>query len=192
MEIARREQPDVILLDVRMPQMDGRQTLQAIREIPSLKSTPVIAVTASSLVEEEHEIRSQFNGYLRKPFSQRDVFEELKNFAPLLPKLAPAPRQPDEETDACVFPSLPGEAIAEVERLVEVEWPPVRDSVAINQSKAFASKIDGLGQRWRCPPLIAYAKTIRRHADSYAVADLESALLQFSSIAVELRKNART
>ncbi len=192
LEIARREQPDVILLDVRMPEMDGRQTLQALREIPELKTTPVIAVTASSLVEEEHEIRSQFSGYLRKPFSQHDVFQELKNFVPLLPKPAAASNEQDGEPESFICPPLPGEAIAEVERLVEVEWPPVRDSVAINQSKAFATKVDGLGQRWQCQPLIAYAKTIRRHADSYAVADLESTLLQFSHIAVELRKNART
>jgi CheY-like chemotaxis protein len=192
LEAAVRERPDVILLDVRMPHMDGRQTLQAIREIADLNKTPVIAMTASSLVEEEHEIRAQFSGYLRKPFSQHDVFEELKNFLPVISQSTDASALPPDDVTENVAPTpLPVEALAEVDRLIDIEWPPVRDSVAINQSKDFASKVDGLGQRWHCQPLIAYARTLRRHADSYAVADLESTLLQFSSLAVELRKQAK-
>jgi len=190
LKMARQVRPDIILLDIRMPKMDGRQTLQALRENPSLALTPVIAITASTLVDEENELRAQFNGYIRKPFSRQDLFNEMAAFLPLLPKAASAANPAEEEPP--VLAPVPGEVLAEVQQLVDTEWPSVRDSVAINESKAFASKIDGLGQRWQCQPLIAYARTLRRYAESYAVVDLENTLLQFSAVAEELRQHART
>jgi signal transduction histidine kinase/FixJ family two-component response regulator len=189
LEMARHTHPDVILLDVRMPKMDGRQVLQAVREIPALVLTPVIAVTASSLIEEENELRAQFNGYIRKPFSRQDLFNELAQFLPRISNVAQAEKRA-ELPESSAAP-VSGEVLAEVQQLIDTEWPSVRDSVAINESKAFASKVDGLGQRWQCQPLIAYARTLRRHAESYAVVDLEHTLLQFSAVAGELRRHAR-
>jgi len=87
LEMARHAKPDIILLDVRMPGMDGRQVLQALREIPTLELTPVVAVTASTLVSEENDLKAQFDGYLQKPFSRHSLFEELARF---LPQLRPA------------------------------------------------------------------------------------------------------
>jgi signal transduction histidine kinase len=81
-EMAQQARPDVILLDVRMPGMDGRQVLQILREIPALELTPVIAVTASTLVSEENDLKIQFDGYLQKPFSRQRLFEELARFLP--------------------------------------------------------------------------------------------------------------
>jgi CheY-like chemotaxis protein len=83
-ELARQEKPDLILLDVRMPEMDGCQVLEALREIPALKLTPVIAVTASILITEENKIKPRFNGYMQKPYSRRELFDELARFLPTL------------------------------------------------------------------------------------------------------------
>jgi CheY-like chemotaxis protein len=81
-EMARQAKPDLILLDVRMPEMDGHQVLRALREIPALALTPVVAVTASTLTGEENEIKAQFSGYLQKPFSRQDLFDEMARFLP--------------------------------------------------------------------------------------------------------------
>jgi signal transduction histidine kinase/DNA-binding response OmpR family regulator len=81
-EMARRETPDLILLDLRMPEMGGRKVLRALREVGSLEMTPVIAITASSLPSEQAEIKSCFNGYLEKPFSRQDLFNEIARFLP--------------------------------------------------------------------------------------------------------------
>lgn len=51
-EIAAREKPDAILLDVMMPEMDGPTTLQALRRLPGLESTPVIFITAKVQAQE--------------------------------------------------------------------------------------------------------------------------------------------
>ena len=75
-----KAKPDVVLLDIRMPVMDGRTTLAEIRKQASLVSLPVIAVTASSKAGEEMELQSQFSGYIRKPFSRQTLFLALAQF----------------------------------------------------------------------------------------------------------------
>lgn len=67
-EIAIREQPDVILMDLTLPLMDGFQATKLIRQNESLKNVPVIAVTA----HQEDDFRSDakasgFNAYVTKP-----------------------------------------------------------------------------------------------------------------------------
>lgn len=69
--------PDVVLLDLRMPGMDGREALRWIRADPSLRATRVIAVTASSLLDEEPALKAAFDGYVRKPITREALCAEL-------------------------------------------------------------------------------------------------------------------
>ena len=64
---AQAFRPDVVLMDIRMPDLDGVAALQRLRALPELAATKVLAVTASSLLGEETELRRHFDGYLRKP-----------------------------------------------------------------------------------------------------------------------------
>ncbi|MBL8246637.1 MAG: response regulator [Rhodanobacteraceae bacterium] len=68
---------DGVLLDLRMPGMDGREALQAIRADPALAATRVIAITASSLLDEERALRQAFDGYVRKPATREAIAAAL-------------------------------------------------------------------------------------------------------------------
>ena len=68
---------DAVLLDLRMPGMDGREALRAIRADPALAATRVIAVTASSLLDEERALRQAFDGYVRKPATREAIAAAL-------------------------------------------------------------------------------------------------------------------
>jgi len=68
LEILQEETPDLILLDIMMPGMDGFQTLTKIRQIPSAAEIPVFAVTAKAMVGDRDIIlRHGFNDYIPKP-----------------------------------------------------------------------------------------------------------------------------
>ncbi len=74
-------EPDVLLLDLGMPVLDGFGTIQAIRENPSLKSLPVLAVTAYAMRgDRERILDSGFDGYLSKPINPTALDEELQRF----------------------------------------------------------------------------------------------------------------
>jgi CheY-like chemotaxis protein len=68
-ELARRESPDVVLLDMMMPGMDGVATFRALREQPETAQTPVVFLTAKSVSLEEGRVRGLgARGVLFKPF----------------------------------------------------------------------------------------------------------------------------
>jgi signal transduction histidine kinase/CheY-like chemotaxis protein len=193
---AKDARPDAILLDVRMPGIGGSAALTQIRLIPGLELTPVIAVTASSLLEEEHPLREQFSGYLRKPFSKSELFHELAEFLP-------QKTLPDSQTGGAIavtngamamaitFAPVPPELLGQLRQLLVSPWPTIRDSVAVNESKMFAQGLEGLGQRWQCGPLTAYAQKLLVDTENYAVTDLEKHLGEFSDLVEELGKNIR-
>jgi len=192
----RSLKPDAILLDVRMPGMGGSAALTKIRLIPGLELTPVIAVTASSLMEEEHPLREQFSGYLRKPFSKSELFNELAEFLPRKALASPqsngviaAPAR--TPAAAAGYGPVPAELLAQLRQLLVSPWPTIRDSVAVNESKMFAQGLEGLGQRWQCPPLAAYAQKLLVDTENYAVTDLEKDLNEFSDLVEKLGKNIR-
>ncbi len=82
LEVAGREVPDAILLDVMMPGMDGPETLRRLREDAALRETPVLFLTAKAQPAElRHLAASGVAGVLSKPFDplalRRDVAQAL-------------------------------------------------------------------------------------------------------------------
>lgn len=77
--LARLAQPDVILLDVMMPEMDGPTTLAALKADPRTSSIDVVFVTARALVSELRELRALgARGVLTKPFDAMSLPGQLR------------------------------------------------------------------------------------------------------------------
>ena len=70
--------PDLMLMDVMMPGMDGPETLSHLRQIPGLEATPVIFVTAKAMPSEiEHFISLGALGVIVKPFDPEAICDEI-------------------------------------------------------------------------------------------------------------------
>lgn len=70
--------PDVVLLDLQMPRLDGRETLRSIRANPDLAGLRVIACTAYAMQGDREEIlRSGFDGYISKPISMAELIRAI-------------------------------------------------------------------------------------------------------------------
>jgi two-component system cell cycle response regulator DivK len=70
--------PDLILMDIQLPVMDGYEAARRIKAIPELRATPIIAVTSYALSGDEAKARDAgCDGYVAKPFSPRLLFEEF-------------------------------------------------------------------------------------------------------------------
>jgi PAS domain S-box-containing protein len=75
---------DLILMDVQMPRMDGLSAARAMRALPAHGHTPIVALTASDLVEERQQcIDANMNGHLRKPVTSATLRAELCNWLAL-------------------------------------------------------------------------------------------------------------
>lgn len=66
----RRILPDLILMDIQMPEMDGYETLRQIRAHPSCNRVPVVAITAFAMLDDRQKaFEAGFDGYFAKPIN---------------------------------------------------------------------------------------------------------------------------
>ncbi len=78
------ELPDLVLMDISLPQMDGTEVLAELRKHPRTASLPIVALTAHAMAGDEQRFLSMgFNGYLSKPIVDEDVLYSV--IAGLLP-----------------------------------------------------------------------------------------------------------
>ncbi len=85
-EVARAQQPTLILMDIQLPGMDGMAALRELRADGSTQRIPVIAVTASAMPMERREILAAgFDEYITKPLSVRELTETVKRFVDAAP-----------------------------------------------------------------------------------------------------------
>ena len=78
LRMIEQTQPDLLLLDIGMPVLDGFAVVRKIRENPRMASLPVVAVTAYAMQgDRERILNSNFDGYLSKPVNSRSLAEEL-------------------------------------------------------------------------------------------------------------------
>lgn len=83
------EKPDLIMLDITMPVMDGITMLGKLRQDPALKTTPVIMLTAESGRDSVARIAQLgVSDYLIKPFKEEQLLEKVVKIFPLQPKAA--------------------------------------------------------------------------------------------------------
>jgi len=79
LELARQHTPDLVVLDVMMPEMDGYATLDALRADPSTAKVPVLMLTAKNLGPSEESLRSMgVIGFIPKPFAPRDLVSQIR------------------------------------------------------------------------------------------------------------------
>jgi CheY-like chemotaxis protein len=80
LELARRRVPDLILLDLHMPEMDGYAAAERLREIPALKEVPIVALSATIRDEEREEVYERFDGFLKKPIDVESFPLEVQGY----------------------------------------------------------------------------------------------------------------
>jgi two-component system, cell cycle response regulator DivK len=73
--------PDLILMDIQLPVMDGYEATRQIRANPDLKSVPIIAVTSYALAGDEAKaLAVGCNAYVSKPYSPRALLAKVKEY----------------------------------------------------------------------------------------------------------------
>ena len=81
LDLARAEKPDLILMDIQLPEVSGLEVTKWIKEDESLQSIPVIAVTAFAMKGDEEKIREGgCEAYIAKPISVENFLNTVKEF----------------------------------------------------------------------------------------------------------------
>ncbi|HTY66880.1 MAG TPA: response regulator [Alphaproteobacteria bacterium] len=83
LRIAAAEQPDLILMDVQLPVLDGYEATRRLKSDPRLKAIPIIVVTSYALSGEEVRARNAgCDAYVAKPYSPRQLLAKIRTYLP--------------------------------------------------------------------------------------------------------------
>ena len=81
LDLARAHRPDLILMDIQLPEVSGLEVTKWLKEDDSLRSIPVVAVTAFAMKGDEEKIREGgCESYIAKPISVANFVETVKKF----------------------------------------------------------------------------------------------------------------
>ena len=82
-DLATREKPDLILLDIQLPVMDGYETARELRKNPDVSSTPIVALTSYAMAgDREKALAAGCTGYIEKPINPKTFTEQIAQYVP--------------------------------------------------------------------------------------------------------------
>jgi len=80
-ELAAKVRPDLILLDIQLPGMDGHAVARALKSDPELQSIPIVAVTSYAMVGDREKVfAAGAQGYIEKPINPETFVSEIETF----------------------------------------------------------------------------------------------------------------
>jgi two-component system, cell cycle response regulator DivK len=81
--LARSERPDLILMDIQLPVMDGYEATRQIKADPELRAIPIVVVTSYALSgDDKKAMEAGCDAYVTKPFSPRQLLATIRRFLP--------------------------------------------------------------------------------------------------------------
>ena len=80
-EIVKGKKPNLILMDIQMPVMDGTEAIKILKADPNTKEIPTVALTAYAMKEDEEKIRQAgFDGYITKPIDTKEFLKKVSGY----------------------------------------------------------------------------------------------------------------
>jgi two-component system sensor histidine kinase EvgS len=192
-EIAMKYKPDLILMDLKMPVMDGFEATSIIKSDNNLKSIPVIALTASAMKEDQNRILSSgFDHFLPKPISQKKLIQELSNY---LNYKQPDPVGADVTEFDLSEQKLSTETIERLPELIEilegkmkVKWESIRSTFILTEIESFAGEIKKVAENFKVARLSVWSDKLIEQTQNLDMENLPSSINHYENFIFSLKK----
>ncbi|MGM0504751.1 MAG: response regulator, partial [Bacteroidota bacterium] len=191
LSVLKNTLPDIMFIDLSMPEMDGYQLYQKIIEQDILKHIPVIAVTAYTMNNDEEKVlNAGFDGYLSKPIDFKKVLRILKKYIEY-DELT----ETDDEKNTYSNIELQQEALKNLPELInelEKQSKPFLKKMQYIQPKkvvaGFAQMLIAMGEKYQNKPVTDYGHQIINASKAFNV-EKEKELIKQFGLFVEKLKN---
>ncbi len=185
--------PDIILMDIKMPIMDGYEAVEIIRSTEKYHDIPIIAITASAMKDEEKHIRNFCDAYLRKPVNQKDLIFQLCKYLPYSLKGSDTEKQDSAFPEKAVV-----DCSSDIRELSEIlkgrmrkKWAEFREIIYIDGIEEFSGKLKYLGEKYAFPPLVSWAEQLELYAQLMDIREIRNTLEDFPEIIRKLEEKIR-
>ncbi|TAF08963.1 MAG: CBS domain-containing protein [Nostocales cyanobacterium] len=185
--LAQLHNPDLILLDLRMPRIDGKEAAQHLKQDEKTKNIPIVMLTASSQAQEQEELKQICQGFLSKPISCIQLVQELKKHLPLMIDVETLNQIDRYKTNTQAPQSLTmpinlSELLIKLQQEEEMIWNNLRKTLTMRALKKFIQRLNTWGQEHQCQLLIDYANSLQTKLDAFDMEQLPLIIEQFPSV----------
>lgn len=182
---AKQCMPHLILLDMKMPEMDGYEAVKIIKKDEVLKHIPVIAVTASALKEDIELVSRLCDSFLIKPISKADLILEIMKYLPHTIEKDPAIdiSLPEKGAVGLSLDMFKGrEELLNILRAKKLYCQELSEQMAIDRIEEFAKEIKALGVKHNCNYLVNWGDELYSNAYGFNIEKIQNSLLNFQNI----------
>ncbi|MGM0500921.1 MAG: PAS domain S-box protein [Bacillota bacterium] len=189
-ELAQKEKFDLILMDLKMPQLDGYQSLETIKAQQLNHNTPIIAVTAFATNEEEDKVQQAgFAAFITKPIQKNKLFKLLQKYLDCENENKAVKNSLKEEN---LELELEQEQLLELIVELEQKFRPwaqdLQETVIINEIENFVEELIALAQNYEVSFLSDYAKGLQEDAFNFEMDQIKEKLSKFAGEIEKLKK----
>lgn len=187
---------DIILMDLKMPVMDGFTATHLIKSDKELKTLPVIALTANITEDVKKQIQAQgCDGFLLKPVSKDVLVNELKRFLPYTyngncvhddPGAGQAPLFSKDMLSAVTRTDLVRITDA-LEKLTVDRWGWINKTMIDREIKEFAQEVETLGKQYNFTFLCNWGANLHKYAKNFNIGKMHRTFEQFPLIIKQLK-----
>jgi len=192
---AEENQPDLILMDLKMPIMDGYQATEKLKENVVTKNIPVIALTASATSEEKQKMEiSAFDDYLYKPIDVSELLEKLLQYLKYTKKQVDN-KESETELVECYASQLSAEELEKLPELLEIlenemlaESEELAYLMDMDGIETFAEKAVTLGEIYHVKLLTEYGNELAEYIENFELESMTKTVKKFDKIIGKIKK----
>ena len=176
--------PDIILMDLRMPVMNGFEATKLIKETSDTKNIPVIAITSSALKNKLE--KKTFDGYIRKPFNKNRLFKEISLFLRHEKKYNFSIN--DDTNLINDAQNITAEIISQLENEIMADCKRVIKSGDFREIADFGNKVVLLGSENQITVLRNYGLKIEEATKIFDIDTLNNLMMSYSDLILKIKK----
>ncbi|MDA3910057.1 MAG: PAS domain S-box protein [Bacteroidales bacterium] len=192
LEILKHTTPSLILLDIRMPDLNGYQVAERIKTNPDTKHIPVIALTASVSNNMNDEITKNFDGFLYKPVSKGELQNELMKY--LAYSKIEGEKILAQKATALSLNDIPGHVKVNISKIVTIlqadfmpKWEEVKDGNVLFEIEDFANDLKQISSKYNFEFLANYSTQLLNDIEMINTEALQMLLADFPDIINKLK-----
>ena len=191
--MAKENKPDIILMDLRMPVMDGYEATKILKSTSEFKDTPIIILTASVMSSDMEAIKKiNCEGYIRKPVSRAELINELKKHIeyeytetkkPAIEALSKTCKKSNVGIAKIGQGKiLPDKILKELKESTYSKTEKLKKEFVINDIEDFANEIKKLGTTYNTEVLVEWADKLLEQAFEFDLENLPNTINEFSLV----------
>lgn len=201
LQMAEDQQPDLIMMDIHMPVMDGATAIAKIRAIPHLAAIPIIALTASSMRDEREAIAKICDRYVSKPISKTALFKVLAEFLPVAPVATPEPaaQETTQAAEAGTLTATPADvspawakALTTLREHEAAAWESLCETLDMSAIEALSQRLLDWATQHHIGPLTHYAQELYQQVEAFDVERLPHTLHELPHLLEKLTEGSRS